>query len=59
MLVLTYALERILTQDIRISDAILFGGGQDRIGVLIEPKEAYTFDASDKKALQDFRNGIW
>ncbi|KAF9468263.1 acetyl-CoA synthetase-like protein [Collybia nuda] len=52
-------LEEILCQHPYISSAVMFGQGRFHSGVLIDVKKQYSFNPSDTKKLQAFRNDIW
>jgi hypothetical protein len=52
-------LETILTKNVMIENAIMFGRGRFHAGVLINPADPYAFDPSDLDKLAEFRNGIW
>ncbi|KAI5116179.1 hypothetical protein M0805_002877 [Coniferiporia weirii] len=52
-------LESMLCQDSLVHGAIMFGRGRFHCGVLVQPKDSFTFDPSDVKKLVEFRNFIW
>ncbi|KAL0578153.1 hypothetical protein V5O48_003858 [Marasmius crinis-equi] len=52
-------LESLLSQDVHVGGAVMFGEGQFNAGVLIEPKLAFRFDPVEQTKLAVFRNLIW
>ncbi|KAF8908295.1 acetyl-CoA synthetase-like protein [Mucidula mucida] len=52
-------LENILNQDAYVSASVMFGRGKFQAGVVIEPKEPYRFDPSDRSEVERFRNLVW
>ena len=51
--------EKIINDDPHVKSSVMFGRGKFQNGVLIEPTADYTFDPSDVKQLEAFRNKIW
>ena len=51
--------ERIINEDPRIQDCIVFGNGRAQNGVLVQPTAQYSFDPQHQDALANFRKEIW
>jgi long-subunit acyl-CoA synthetase (AMP-forming) len=52
-------MENIINKDPRVGHAVMFGRGKFEAGVLIQPKPEYSFDPSDEKQVEAFREEIW
>ena len=52
-------IERIIKEDIRVQDCLVFGNSRFQNGVLVEPKTAFVFDPNNQSLLAEFRNNIW
>ncbi|KAH9928993.1 hypothetical protein B0H21DRAFT_700203 [Amylocystis lapponica] len=51
--------EHIIMASPLVSGALMFGRGRMHVGVLVEPRAAYTVPWGDEKAAAEYRNAIW
>jgi hypothetical protein len=56
---ISYQIETIINRHPMVQSSVIFGRGRFQAGVLVEPKQKYSFDPNDKDKLKSFRNAIW
>ncbi|THV07008.1 acetyl-CoA synthetase-like protein [Dendrothele bispora CBS 962.96] len=52
-------LENMMNQDPHVKASVMFGRGQFHAGIIVEPRNQFTFDPSDEEKLSQFRNQVW
>ena len=48
-----------MSQDPHVQTAVMFGRGRLQNGILVEPKQQFSFDTRDSAALEAFKELIW
>lgn len=52
-------MEGVIASSPLAQGVVMFGWGQDQVGVLIEPRPGHVIDVNNENAVTEFRNRIW